>query len=331
MINIKNKGDEISSLIRKDYMKIFEDENIPKYILGINKYSEVLHSFLISKKIILSGFIDDYTNKKVHSDVKIYKMEEVKNKDSVVFSCVVDGKPITARNKLTMNGFYRIIDYYQLLVTFPFELKMIDFCSENQKDIIKNIDKYKWVHNNLYDSLSKETLDLLLDFRYNFDLSVMKSFKIKLEMQYFEDFIKVSRNEIFVDGGGFDGGTTKKFIDLCPDYKEIYFFEPNPSMLEKAKSDLINYKNIKYYKKGLWNENKKLNFDDSLGSASKISNVGNKLINVVKLDDVLDSPATFIKLDIEGAEYNAIKGAEKTITKYKPKLAICVYHNQSDF
>jgi len=331
MINIKNKRNEISSLIRENYIEIFEDENIPKYILGINKYSEILHSFLVSKKITLSGFIDDYTNEKVHSDIKIFKMEEIKNKDSVIFSCVVDGKPITARNKLIMSGFYRIIDYYQLLVTFPFELKTIDFCSDNQKDIIKNIDKYKWLHNNLYDDFSKETLDLLVDFRYNFDLNAMKSFKLRLEMQYFEDFIKLSNNEIFVDGGGFDGGTTKKFIDLCSDYKEIYFFEPNPLMLDNAKSNLSDYKNIKYYNKGLWDENTKLNFDDNLGSASKISNTGNKEINVIKLDDIVDSPVTYIKLDIEGAEYNAIKGAEKTIIKYKPKLAICVYHNQSDF
>ena len=39
----------------------------------------------------------------------------------------------------------------------------------------------------------------------------------------------------------------------------------------------------------------------------------------------------FIKLDIEGAEIEAINGAIATIKKFKPKMAVCIYHNQSDF
>jgi hypothetical protein len=48
------------------------------------------------------------------------------------------------------------------------------------------------------------------------------------------------------------------------------------------------------------------------------------------LDSIIDDKITFIKMDIEGAEYNAILGAHNTITKYRPKLAISIYHKPED-
>lgn len=52
---------------------------------------------------------------------------------------------------------------------------------------------------------------------------------------------------------------------------------------------------------------------------------------VVPLDTLLASnKVTFIKMDIEGAEQNALEGAKQIIQKQTPKLAICIYHSLED-
>ena len=52
----------------------------------------------------------------------------------------------------------------------------------------------------------------------------------------------------------------------------------------------------------------------------------------VRIDDIIDNEKipTFIKMDVEGAEKNAILGAENTISRYKPRLAISIYHKPKD-
>ena len=81
---------------------------------------------------------------------------------------------------------------------------------------------------------------------------------------------------------------------------------------------------------GLSNKRETLRFERA-GSESKISNSGLSKIKVDRLDDILNINATFIKIDIEGAELNAIEGMTNTIQKHHPKIAISVYHKVGDF
>jgi FkbM family methyltransferase len=140
------------------------------------------------------------------------------------------------------------------------------------------------------------------------------------------------RDEYFVDAGALNGETTKAFFSICPN-GHSYLFEPNPEQYEIAKKNLKDCENAEFYPYGLWSENAALRFstsDDDRGSA-KISKNGNIEIRVRRLDDMLKGKrVTFIKMDIEGAEMEALKGAERIIREQKPKLAICVYHKPED-
>lgn len=53
-------------------------------------------------------------------------------------------------------------------------------------------------------------------------------------------------------------------------------------------------------------------------------------VDVVALDDTVEGPVTLLKMDIEGSEFPAIKGARRILQQHKPKLAIAVYHMPND-
>lgn len=154
-----------------------------------------------------------------------------------------------------------------------------------------------------------------------------------IQSQYFDDIIKFDDNEIFVDAGGFDGNTSVLFAKHCPNYKKIYIWEPDETNLSliRDNNNLKQLENIDVIPLGTWDKKETLCFDAERFAGCKITDTGETKINCDSLDNVLgDEPVTFIKMDIEGAELNALKGAKNIITKYKPKLAISLYHKPED-
>ncbi|MBD5461468.1 MAG: FkbM family methyltransferase [Lachnospiraceae bacterium] len=156
--------------------------------------------------------------------------------------------------------------------------------------------------------------------------------------QYFDlPHLVYSDDEVFVDGGSCDGMSAVRFAEECRGkYEKIFCFEPDKKNIERLKHnfDSRNVENYEVINKGLWNEKQELSFSAN-GAANSHIVAGNEgsaaKIEVVSLDEALGGTrASFIKLDIEGAEYKALQGAEKTITQYKPKLAVCVYHKPGD-
>lgn len=154
--------------------------------------------------------------------------------------------------------------------------------------------------------------------------------------QYFDrDIIKFSADEVFVDCGAFTGDTIIEFIDSLKKqninaYKKIYAFECDGKNIKKMKETIAN-ENIAIIERGCWSEKTVLRFADGNGANSQLGNVGETLVAVDTIDNiVLNDVVTFIKMEIEGSELEALKGAKNTISKFKPKLAICVYHKKDD-
>lgn len=160
---------------------------------------------------------------------------------------------------------------------------------------------------------------------------------IYIKNQYFtKEVVKLSNEEIFVDVGPFTGDTVEEFLKNV-DYKfsKMFLFELNKGIYEELKINMNKYSKeisdkIIAYNYGLSNEEKNITYSDG-DSGSSINENGEFNGKVIDLDTILDGErVTFIKMDIEGAEFDALHGAQKTIKKFKPKLAICIYHSAED-
>lgn len=148
--------------------------------------------------------------------------------------------------------------------------------------------------------------------------------------------------EIFIDAGGFDGLTTSRFMEWCDGKGYSYIFEPderNRLLIKKNLKDISNYEIVP---NALWSKAARLAMDAKGNFASSVSELdenreldleidSREAIESVVLDDfACKGRITYIKMDIEGAELEALEGAVHIITTCKPKLAISIYHKKKD-
>lgn len=157
-----------------------------------------------------------------------------------------------------------------------------------------------------------------------------------MKLQYFdENIVTPDKNEVFVDGGCYNCGTAENFVEWCHgEYRKIYAFEPDRANYEKclAIAEQRGLERLQVLNRGLWDCEAQLAFDGQSGQGSRIAAGNNgETILTAAIDDVVGTErVSFIKLDVEGAELRALKGAEKTIRSCRPRLAICIYHKPED-
>jgi FkbM family methyltransferase len=148
--------------------------------------------------------------------------------------------------------------------------------------------------------------------------------------QYFIDgLVKADPHAVFVDAGAYHGETIEQFISFQKGmFDKVYAFEMDENNYDVLKEKDYDER-VELLNHGLWNEEIECWYvsDDTSSSIGE----GNMVVWCTSLDEVIpEENVTFIKMDIEGAEMNALLGGEKCIKRCKPQLAICVYHKPED-
>lgn len=142
--------------------------------------------------------------------------------------------------------------------------------------------------------------------------------------------------EAFVDAGCYDGHTAKGFFRWCEKEGHAYCFEPDQKNAENIQRNLLDCTDhYELVRKALWSETKRLSIDARGDYASSVREWDGtdteQITEAIALDDYLAGrQITFLKMDVEGAEAEVLKGARDTIMRQHPRLAVSIYHKLTD-
>ena len=224
---------------------------------------------------------------------------------------------------------------------FPFLIKIVEISGRNFTKDVEFLEKANSIVDYLLDKKSLQLYQSIVKFRKTLNPAYLPS--LSDEIQYFPENIfgknleRLEKVETFIDLGAFVGDTAVFATEILKNLKNYFAFELDISNFSKLRNTLNLLKQRK----------KEVNFValpvggfselecvklSSVGPSSAINSEEGKILGLVaNLDSIfINFKVDFVKMDIEGAELEALKGMNRIIKEHKPILAISIYHSNRD-
>ncbi|MCR5590536.1 MAG: FkbM family methyltransferase [Lachnospiraceae bacterium] len=304
------------------------DDGLPVAIYGAGQIGKEAAAILIDNGIKELCFIETpeylFPGKKIEiagrSIECITADEMIKRHESfnAVLAVIEDTLLPELKKKFSMAGH---VDYFDVHASHRMER---EFLTKN-KAVIEEI------YAALSDEESKDVFEAFLHARYTGDVTAISSLNHDEAYLYDWELLGLSENDVVIDAGAYTGDTIKemsRFLNACP--KKIYAFEPDEINIGEIRKN-AGSDTVVPVCAGLYDHDDTLSFSGGGSIGSSISDDGALNVKVIALDSHDEyKDATIIKMDIEGSELAAIKGAKALILAGHPRMAICIYHNNED-
>ena len=308
----------------------------PVFIYGAGCFGRELYGVFVRHDIRPMGFLDRRAIEISDAPAPVYAPEDVADKDQycVVIGIVMD-KPsrIALESYLGSIGFSHVVDGQSIRAHYVYALGEAGerHPSVYYRAVSSEIEAARTL---LADAESIDTYERCL--RAHFLRDYTDCPQTDASTQYFDADVPLTKGfGRFVDCGAYIGDTLQ---ELCRRQRveEVAAFEPdaeNFARLSRVFDEELHERidRAVLFPCGVAAGASVRSFAPAGGSGA-ITDEGSVRIQTVALDQALKGfVPTFIKMDIEGAEFEALHGARRTITAYAPDLAVCVYHIIDDF
>lgn len=271
------------------------------------------------------NYIDDYFKQLVNHLKK-------KTKEEIYGDMVYQYKRLNQNIKNSLENYFEKFPYWGSLNESKEDFEHMRLIADSLKD---HLDDFIHLYSKLGDYRSKLVLYSIMSNWYQYDFKMLNRSIEKSYGHYFDlDLIEPNSEEVIVDLGAYTGDTILDYIYTYGEnkYQKIYTYDITEESLIKLKENVSRYPNIIVKKRAITDKTgityiKKSEVDNS---ANMTMDHGDDEVLETTLDDEVKEKITMIKMDIEGGEQKALRGAEEHIKKEHPKLLISVYHNVRD-
>jgi FkbM family methyltransferase len=184
------------------------------------------------------------------------------------------------------------------------------------------------VFSRLHDAHSKQTYASLLRGRLEGDAGF---FDVAPYAEYAHAHVRARPGDVVLDVGAFTGDSARRFAWQLRGFGRIVALEPDQDSF--AKLARLRLPGLVALNVGAWHERATLAFNPDAGS-SKLSETGTTQVEVRAIDEIVAEQGLkrvdLIKLDVESAEQQALDGARRTLSRFRPKLQVSIYHRPND-
>lgn len=314
------------------------------YIYGSGIFGSFLRKALVDYGCVESVFayINDFENGFDKDDIPVVPLEQINcegddycivvgvEKYEGIVSCLKAKKICYYVNNdfcfdLFVQLMYHNLGKKPLFTLSDIKQRIIDF---HYNSVLSNLDLSVFYE----DEISKQVIRSRIDFYETGCVDYLKNAPINCKEYFDSSYLDISKNECYLDLGAFDGDSILEFSKYVDgSYNKIIAFEPDTKNFEKMKGNLSTMENVVCFPYASGSENGSISFASGGGVLSGIcESGGGASVRLVKLDDFINEPLSLVKMDIEGAELDTLKGMERLIRENRPKMIICVYHKVED-
>jgi FkbM family methyltransferase len=233
---------------------------------------------------------------------------------------------------LTDLGCVKVLNFGVVFWKYP-EAFLPHYSFDLPHKVLEQADNVRNVFDLWEDEPSRKEFVAQIRWRLHLDFDGLPR-PVKHETYFPEDLVSVSDDEVFVDCGAFDGDTMASFLrSRGEDFGGYIAFEADPTNFEKLRRNVSELpiklqKKITIHPLAVGERREKVRFE-ATGTESSAVGHGALEIDCVPLDEMAAvANPTWLKMDIEGSEPAALKGARGLIANQAPVLAVCVYHQQ---
>jgi FkbM family methyltransferase len=303
-------------------------------IFGAGPEGQRLAAICRERDVGIAVIVDDDPQKVgvFIDDICVERTSRLVNVDRSTPIIVATHRALEPVQKVRALGFPMVLPFAALQVLAPEIFKPHMFYERWLEDLFDNQDHYRWLQSELADQRSRLVLDAIIEFRLTADPSalvpVLEEGPYYRGLYHPRGLFELGADEIYVDAGAYDGDSVRRFIErVAGRYELILAFEPDPNTFMRLEKNFACEERVQMFNAGLHRQKGVLRFRNDASRGAIFAEDGDSSIQVVPLDDVLAGRrASFVKMNIEGAELDALDGARTTIKQWLPKLAISVYH-----